>query len=61
MGKGIIPDAATRWARYRVGYHFVWIPKYRRKILTPAVSETVKASIATACEIAQMQLLAIET
>ncbi|MFG6083717.1 IS200/IS605 family transposase, partial [Paracoccus litorisediminis] len=25
------------------------------------VSETVKASIATACEIAQMQLLAIET
>jgi len=61
MSNGIIPDATTRWARYRIGYHLVWIPKYRRKILTPAVSGTVKTAISTACEIADIALLAIET
>lgn len=24
----------TRYAHYNINYHFVWIPKYRRKILT---------------------------
>lgn len=61
MSEGIIPDAATRWARYRIGYHFVWIPKYRRRILTPEVADTVKTAIASACEIAEMALLAVET
>lgn len=61
MRQGTVPDAATRWARYRIGYHFVWIPKYRRRILTPEVEATVKAAIASACETADMALLALET
>lgn len=61
MSQSIIPDAVTRWARYRIGYHFVWIPKYRRRILTPEVCATVKASIGSACAMADMTLLALET
>lgn len=61
MATGIIPDATTRWARYRIGYHLVWIPKYRRRILTPQVSETVRASIAEACAGQGFALLAMET
>lgn len=61
MSKGIIPDAATRWARYRIGYHLVWIPKYRRPLLTEEVRETVMASLATACAEHDLTLLACET
>ena len=31
----------TRWTHYQTGYHLVWIPKYRRKILTREVAEAV--------------------
>lgn len=61
MANGIIPDASTRRSRYRIGYHLVWTPKYRRRILTGDVAETAVASIRKACDIAGMQLLAIET
>ncbi|MEM3379984.1 MAG: IS200/IS605 family transposase [Fervidicoccaceae archaeon] len=30
---------STRYARYWCGYHFVWIPKYRRDILVGGVAE----------------------
>ena len=29
----------TRHAVYNINYHFVWIPKYRRKVLVGAVAE----------------------
>lgn len=29
----------TRHAAYNINYHFVWIPKYRRKVLTGKVPE----------------------
>ena len=61
MSRGIIPDASTRWARYRIGYHLVWIPKYRRPILTPEVGETVRASLRAACADHDLTLLACET
>lgn len=61
MSRGIIPDAATRWARYRIGYHLVWIPKYRRPILTPEVGETVRTSLRAACADHDLTLLACET
>lgn len=61
MSEWIIPDAATRWARYRIGYHLVWIPKYRRPLLTPDVRETVRASITAACAEHDLTLLACET
>lgn len=61
MANGIILDAATRWSRYRIGYHLVWTPKFRHRILTEEVADTAKAAIAKACEIAGMRLLAVET
>ena len=30
---GSLQEGKTRWTHYRTGYHFVWIPKYRRKVL----------------------------
>ena len=29
----------TRWTHYQIAYHFVWIPKYRRKILVHECAE----------------------
>lgn len=29
----------TRHAAYNINYHFVWIPKYRRKVLTGAIPD----------------------
>jgi len=32
----------TRWTHYQIAYHFVWIPKYRRKILVQEVERETK-------------------
>ncbi|MBC7122948.1 MAG: transposase, partial [Pseudothermotoga sp.] len=29
----------TRWSLYNLNYHFVWIPKYRKKILVDSVRQ----------------------
>ena len=36
---------STRHAKYYCGYHFVWIPKYRRNILVGSVAERLKELI----------------
>jgi len=51
----------TRWAHYQIAYHFVWIPKYRRKILTHEVEQVVKAAIADCCATHGFKLIALET
>ncbi len=51
----------TRWTHYRTGYHLVWIPKYRRKVLTGEVAEATKLLIAEACERNGLTLLSVET
>jgi len=28
----------TRHSSYEINYHFVWVPKYRRKVLTPDIA-----------------------
>ena len=33
---------STRHAKYLCNYHFVWIPKYRRDILSPKIIEEFK-------------------
>ena len=35
----------TRWSHYNLNYHFVWIPKYRRRILTGSVAATLEQLI----------------
>ena len=51
----------TRWIHYSIAYHFVWIPKYRRKILTGAVSTATKDLLTECCERHGLTLLALET
>ena len=51
----------TRWSHYQIAYHFVWIPKYRRKILTGEVESVVKRAIKECCKMHGFTLLALET
>ena len=34
MKKQGLQQGKTRWTHYQTGYHFVWIPKYRKKSLS---------------------------
>lgn len=60
LTKGIIPDASTRWAKYRIGYHIVWTPKYRRRTLRDDVIKTLKASLTSAATTASFTIMAME-
>jgi len=51
----------TRWSHYQIAYHFVWIPKYRRRILTGEVEHVVKRAIEDCCITHGFTLLALET
>jgi len=39
----MINTGKTRHATYIINYHMVWIPKYRRKILTGEIAEEVES------------------
>lgn len=51
----------TRWSHYQIAYHFVWIPKCRRRILTGDVQAATKSALETCCEQHGFTLLALET
>ena len=51
----------TRYTHYSIAYHLVWIPKYRRKILTGEVQAETKRLITACCERHGLTLLALET
>jgi len=51
----------TRYSHYSIAYHLVWIPKYRRRILTGEVQKETKRLIAECCEQQGLKLLAMET
>lgn len=51
----------TRWCQYQIAYHFVWIPRYRRRILTGEVQAAAKAAIEACCKMHGFELLALET
>lgn len=53
--------ARTRYAAYSIAYHFVWIPKYRRKVLVRQVQLETKRLIQDGCERHGLTLLEIET
>jgi putative transposase len=46
--------------RYNINYHLVWIPKYRRKVLTGQVAEVLKEIIAGQCDDLGLEMLAME-
>lgn len=39
----------TRYAHYNINYHFVWIPKYRRRVLVGPVAEGLERLIRKVC------------
>lgn len=51
----------TRWCHYNIAYHFLWIPKYRRKILTGDIQKRTKEIIQQTCDNNQWKLIALET
>lgn len=51
----------TRYTHYSIAYHLVWIPKYRRRILTGEVQKETKRLIEECCQRQGLTLLALET
>ena len=51
----------TRYTHYSIAYHLVWIPTYRRRVLTGEVQTETKRLIAECCERQGLALLALET
>jgi len=50
----------TRYTQYSIAYHFVWIPKHRRRILTGEVQKETKRLITECCAQQGLTLLALE-
>ena len=49
---------STRHSKYLLNYHFVWIPKYRRKILSnPEIKQIIEDTIIELGEKHQFELL----
>ncbi|BAB66194.1 transposase for insertion sequence element [Sulfurisphaera tokodaii str. 7] len=51
---------STRHVKYLCNYHFVWIPKYRRKVLTGEIAEYTKEVLRTIAEELDCEVLALE-
>jgi putative transposase len=51
----------TRWTQYSIAYHLVWIPRYRRPILTGEVQAETKRLIAECCFNHGLALIEIQT
>ena len=56
-----LQQGKTRWSHYQTGYHFVWIPKYRKKVLVGEVQKELKAVIKQCADKHGFSILAIET
>ncbi len=45
---------------YQINYHFVWIPRYRKKVLVGAVAKRLQAICATIATELEFEILALE-
>src|SRR6266704_585233 len=61
MNEGSLQVGKTKYTHYSIAYHLVWIPKYRRRILTGEVQKETKRLITQCCERHGLTLLALET
>src|SRR5947208_9765151 len=61
MDENVLQVGKTRYTHYSITYHLVWIPKYRRRMLTGEVQKETKRLIAEYCERQGLTLLALET
>ena len=56
-----LQQGKTRWCQYQTGYHIVWIPKYRRKVLQDDVAAAFKRLVAECCDRHGLTLVSVET
>jgi putative transposase len=61
MNEASLQVGKTRYTHYSIAYHLVWIPKYRRRILTGEVQRETKRLIEACCERHGLTLLRLET
>jgi putative transposase len=61
MSEPVLQVGKTRYTHYSIAYHLIWIPKYRRKILTGEVQAETKHLIMECCVRQGLTLLALET
>ncbi len=61
MDENVLPMRKTRYTHYAIAYHLVWMPKYRRNILTDEVRAETKRLLMECCEQHGLTVLALET
>ena len=49
-----------RHAKYNINYHFIWIPKYRKKNLNPTIANYIKKSLYSMEAVYQFNIIALE-
>ncbi len=59
--ENVLQVEKTRYTHHTLAYHLVWIPKYRRKLLTDEVQAETKRLIRECCEHHGLTVLALET
>lgn len=47
-------------SKFNINYHIVWIPKFRRKMLTGRIVPVLKSIIQSQCEMMELDMLALE-
>src|SRR2546428_3663263 len=50
----------TRNAAYQTAYHAVWIPKYRKRVLTDAVADRLRGLLSEVAHAKGVEILALE-
>ena len=56
-----LQDGKTRWAHYSIAYHFVWIPRFRKRVLTGEIQKAFKEVLKDICIKHKFVLLEAET
>jgi len=60
MDEKKLPVGKTRSTHSSIAYHLVWIPKYRRRVLTGEVQVETKRLITECCQKHGLTILAME-
>ncbi len=61
MDENTVQVGKTRYTHYSIAYHLVWIPKYRRRVLTGEVQVETKRLITECCQNHGLTILTMET
>ena len=50
----------TKHVTYKIAYHFVWCPKYRRKVLVEAIASRLEQIIREVCQEHEAEVLSLD-